>query len=168
MTCNNNGVIYEVTAPQFLNIELDKLPVRWFLKPLIIDISKVELNVSGQTCDFVLSGSTNDTKQVTYNGNTFNMDRFRTFYQLLTSAAGDGTLLDGSVKAQGDPLMTLTYYYLNSAKQPDTVKIYKGDTLRDYVEVNGVVEFAMRETFLTRVQDAVNILGTDQEIKTDW
>jgi hypothetical protein len=168
MTCNDNGVIYEVPEPQFLNIQYDKLPVRWFLKPLIIDVSKVELSVSGETLDFVLSGSTNDDKQVTCNGDSFNMDRFRTFYQLLTSAAGDGTLIDGSIQAQGEPLMTLTYYYLDSEKQPDTVKIYKGDALRDYAEVNGVVEFAMRETYLTRVQDAVNVLFTDKDFETEW
>lgn len=169
MTCNDNGVIYEVNEPGFLSIDYEKLPVRWFLKPLIIDVSKVDLSIGSETYTFALSGSSNSDLEVTCGGKTFDMDRFRSFYEFLNSASGDGTLIDGSIKSEGDPLMTLTYYYIDKdQKQPDTVKIYKGDTLRDYVEVNGVIEFAMRETFLERLQDNVNLLWTDQAFKTDW
>jgi hypothetical protein len=36
------------------------------------------------------------------------------------------------------------------------------------VSVNGVTELAMQETYLDRVQEALDILWTEQPIKTDW
>ena len=166
--CNGNGVIYEIPKQKFMDVDYSKLPVRWFLKPLIIDVSAVELRIGGQTLSFTLSGDNNSDRQVTCNRKNMDMDRFRQFYQILTSAAGDGGLIDGAVKASGEPLMTLTYSYLDANKQPDTLKIYAYDTLRNYAEVNGVVESAMRASYVTCVQNAADILETDVPFQTQW
>ena len=167
MACNDNGIIYEVPKPLFADIKYEKLPVRFFLSPMIMDLSKVELTVAGQTYTFELSGTTNDDKVVTCNGEKLDIERFYTLYGLLTSAANDGTMYEG-VEPSGEPLMTLKYYYLDSQKQPDVMALYKGDMLRDYVQINGVTEFAMRETFLARVQEAVSKLRTTEPIQIDW
>ena len=37
-----------------------------------------------------------------------------------------------------------------------------------YIDVNGVTELAMRETYVTRVQEALNILWSDEPIETEW
>lgn len=167
MTCNDNKVIYQVPAPSFLNIEYSKLCVRWFLSPMLMDISGISIRTQGQTYDFAVTGDTNDTKRVTLNGKELDIERFRTLYKLLTSAAHDGTLLD-NLSVQGEPELTLTYTYQNKDKKPDVLKLYKGDVRRLYVNINGVTEVAMREMFLTRVQQALSDIRTDKEIVTDW
>jgi hypothetical protein len=167
MTCNDNGVIYEVPKPLFADIQYSKLPVRWFLSPMIADLKKVELTTAGQTLSFEISGDTKDDRAVTLNGQTFDRERFYKFYELLTSAANDGTMYD-SLQPEGDALLTLTYYYKDAQKSPDVLKLYKGDTLRDYVEVNGVTEFQMLETYLKRVRDAVGNIWSADPIEKEW
>ena len=65
-------------------------------------------------------------------------------------------------------MLRLTYHYVDEKKQPDVMELYPGDARRVYVQVNGVTELAMPETYLTRVQDALSILRTDDPIETDW
>jgi hypothetical protein len=167
MTCNDNRIIYEVQRPLFADIQYEKLPARFFLSPMIMDLGKVELTAGGQTYTFSLSGKTNDDRTVTCNGDPFDIERFYTLYGLLTSAANDGTMYQG-LEPSGEPLMKLTYYYLDTQKSSDVMALYKGDTLRDYVQINGVTEFEMRETFLARVEDAVSKLWTTGPIETNW
>lgn len=167
MTCNDNGVIYEVPMPLFADIQYSKLPVRWFLSPMLADLTKVELTTAGRTLTFEISGDTKENRAVTLDGQTFDRERFYKFYELLTSAANDGTMYE-NLQPGGDALLTLTYYYKDAQKSPDVMKLFKGDTLRDYVQVNGVTEFAMLETYLARVQDAVNRIWTTDPIETKW
>ncbi|OQY20925.1 MAG: hypothetical protein B6I34_08020, partial [Anaerolineaceae bacterium 4572_32.1] len=167
LTSNNNGVIYVVQEPPFLQIEYSKLPVRWFLSPLLIDVRAIELTTGGKDYNFVITGETNADKQITYNGRELDIERFRALFRLLTSAAHDGRLLEDIV-VEGPPLLRLTYHYLDEQKQPDVMELYPGDTRRVYVQVNGVTELAMQETYLSRVQEALSILETDQPIETEW
>ena len=95
------------------------------------------------------------------------IERFRTFYQLLISAASDG-LLVGEDVPEGEPLLTLTYDYLDEEKKPDVMKLYKGTARRVYVEVNGSMEFSMEETYLARVQAAAAVIMTDEAFETEW
>ena len=167
MTCNENGVIYAVSEPPFLHIKYSKLLVRWFLSPLMLDVSELRLETEGKTYHFIITGESNADKQVTCNGEALDIERFRALYKLLTSAAHDGTLLEDA-QVNGEPLLTLTYTYLNKQKQPDVLKLYPGDARRLYVNINGVTEVAMREMFLTRVQQALRIFSTEEPITTDW
>jgi hypothetical protein len=167
LTCNNNGVIYVVHAPAFLQIEYSKLLVRWFLSPLLVDVRSVEVETGGDHYEFIITGETSAEKQVTCNGKELDIVRFRTLYGLLTSAAHDGRLLE-DVVVEGEPLLRLTYHYLDAQKQPDVMELYPGDARRVYVRVNGVAELAMQEMYLTRVQNALRILWTDDPIETDW
>ncbi len=167
MTRNHNGVIYMVQEPAFLQIQYSKLLVRWFLSPLLIDVRAIEIATEGEYYEFIITGETNAEKQVTCNGKDLDIERFRTLYGLLISAAHDGRRLE-DVTVEGTPLLQLTYHYLDEQKQPDVMMLYPGDTRRVYVQVNGVTELAMEETYLTRVQEAMNTLWTDDPIETDW
>ena len=167
MTRNNNGVIYVVHQPAFLQIEYSKLPVRWFLSPLLVDVRAIGIATGGEEYEFIITGETNADKQVTCNGETLDIKRFRTLYGLLTSAAHDGRLLENAV-IEGTPLLQLTYHYRNEQKQPDVMELYPGDARRVYVRVNGVAELAVQDIYLTRVQEALSILWTDNPIETDW
>ena len=167
MTCNDNGVIYAIQEPAFLHIEYGKLLVRWFLSPLLMDVGAIQLTTGGKDYDVVITGETNAEKQVTCNGQKLDIERFRTLYGLLTSAAHDGTLLE-DVVVEGTPLLRVIYHYLDEQKQPDVMELYPGDARRVYAQVNGVTELAVREMYLTRVQEALSILWTDDPIETEW
>jgi hypothetical protein len=167
MTRNDNGVIYAVQKPAFLDLDYDKLPVRWFLSPLLIDVQAIDLTTGGQAYEFVITGGAQDEIAVTCNGKPLDIERFRDLFRLLASAAHDGRLLD-NVELEGGPLLRLTYDYVDGLKEPDVMALYPGEARRVYVSVNGVTELAMQETYLDRVQEALDILWTEQPIKTDW
>ena len=167
MTCNDRGVIYAVPEPAFAQLEYSQLLVRWFLSPLILDVRAVEISTGGEDYEFVITGETNAEKKVTCNGKDMDIDRFRTMFGLLRSAAHDGRLLE-NVVVEGEPLLRLTYHYVDEHKQPDIMELYPGDARRYYVRVNGVTELAIKEMFLTRVQEAMGSLWTDDPIETEW
>lgn len=167
LTCNDNGVIYAIPEPAFLDLEYSKLLVRWFLSPLLIDVSEVELTTAGEPYHFVVTGEASAELAVTLNGQTYDIERFRDLFRLLTSAAHDGRLLTDTV-VEGVPLLQVTYHYEDGQKAPDVMALYPGDTRRFFVEVNGVTELAIRETYLFRVQEAVANLWTDEPIETEW
>ena len=75
------------------------------------------------------------------------VELFYSFYRLVTSAASDGLYLPDAA-ASGNPLMTITYTYLDPAKAPDVMTLYAGGTRRVNVDVNGVIEFDMRASFV--------------------
>lgn len=161
------GVIYAIEEPPFLNIAYSKLPVRWFLSPLLIDVRAVEIVSQGETYAFVITGEKNADKRVALNGQAFDIDRFRTFYRLLIDAQHDGRLLE-NVEVAGTPLLQVTYHYIDERKPPDVMKLYPGDARRVYVDVNGVTELAMREMYVTRVREALDVLWTDEPIEIEW
>jgi hypothetical protein len=167
MTCNDRGVIYAVPDPAFIHLEYSKLLVRWFLSPLIIDVSTIEITTGDESYEFVITGEIYADKQVTCNGKELDIERFRTLFSLLRSAAHDGRLLEDIV-VEGEPLLRLTYHYLDELKQPDIMELFPGDARRVYVRVNGVTELAMQEMYLTRVQEALSILWTNDPIETTW
>ena len=167
LTRNDDGVIYVVAEPAFLRLEYDRLLVRWFLSPLLTDVRAIEISSEGQEYSFAITGDTNADKQVTCNGQPLDIERFRTLYRLLVSAAHDGTLLR-DVAVAGEPLLRVTYHYRDVGKAPDVLALYPGDARRVYVQVNGVTELAMREMYLTRVQQALRALWTDAPIELEW
>lgn len=167
LTRNDEGVIYVVDEPSCLQIDYEKLLVRWFLSPLLMDLKAVRISTAGQEYEFVLTGQTNADKRVTCNGRELDIERFRTLYKLLTSVAHDGRILKG-LSPQGEPLLRLTYLYQDEAKPPDVMELYPGDTRRVYVRLNGITELAMSDTYLARVQEALKILWSDAPIRTDW
>ncbi len=167
LTCNDNGVIYAIEEPAFLHIEYGELPVRWFLSPLLIDVRAIEVTTAGADYEFVITGETNAEKQVMLNGEDLDIERFRAFYRLLTSAAHDGMLRE-DVVAEGAPLLQLTYHYLDEKKPSDVMVLYPGEARRVYVQVNGVTELAMQEIYLSRVQEALSVLWTDEPFETEW
>ena len=167
MTCNDNGVIYAVEEPAFLHVEFEKLLVRWFLSPLLMDVRRVNVMTEGQVYDFVITGEGNADREVTCNGRALDIDRFRTLYRLLTSAAHDGRLLE-DVAVEGAPLLKLTYAYLDEGKAPDVMELFPGEARRVYARVNSVTELAVREMYLLRVQEALSGLWSDVPIETEW
>jgi hypothetical protein len=167
MTRNGNGVIYAVAEPAFTRLEYGKLAVRWFLSPLLVDVSAIEIATPERVHTFALSGETSAALSVTCDDTPYDIERFRTLYGLISSAAHDGGLL-GDLDPEGEPLLRITYRYRDPEKAPDEMALYPGDARRLVVSVNGVTEMAMREAYLTRVLEALDNLWTDVPLETAW
>jgi hypothetical protein len=167
MTRNDEGVVYVVAEPAFARLDPARLPVRWFLSPLVIDVRALEVAVEGQEYAFQLTHAGVGDLRVTSNEQALETARFRTLYTLLTSAAHDGALREGLVAA-GEPLLRLTYHYVDEAKPPDVLELRPGPPRRLLVTVNGVTELTMRETYLVRVREALAALWTDAPLETNW
>lgn len=165
--CNDRGIIYEIERPLFYMAELEKFPVRWFFSPLLFDIDELEIAVGEQAYLFKITGSTNDDLAVTCNGDAFDLDCFRKFYKLVTSAAHDNEMID-SLTVDGEPLMQITYRYRNKDKQEDRLVLYPAEARRHYAKVNGSIDFTIKEQFMTRVAQALDVLFTDQDFEIDW
>jgi hypothetical protein len=166
-SCNNRGVIYEIDPPYFYGVELEKFPVRWFFSPLLFDLEALEIETKNGNFLFELSGTTNANLSVTCNGESFDLDRFRRLYKLITSAAHDN-VMDAQIEITGPSLMSITYRYRNVNKPEDTLNLYAAEARRQYAEVNGFTAFTMKEQFYTRVSQALDVIFTEEVFEIDW
>ena len=84
-----------------------------------------------------------------------------------TSAASDGQYLS-DVAAGDSPLMTITYNYLDASKPADVMTLYAGNTRRVNVDINGVIEFDMRASFVDAVKLACEHTVSGEPIEENW
>ena len=101
------------------------------------------------------------------NGQEMDIRQFYAFYRLVTGASSDGLYLEDA-SAEGEPLMTITYRYLDGAKAPDVMTLYPGSTRRVNVDVNGVMEFDMRASFTEAVTNACRNAVSGETIDENW
>ena len=166
-SCNNRGVIYQINPPYVYDVTLEKFPVRWFFSPLLFDLKTLEIRRADERYLFELSGTTNDDLAVTCNGESFDLNRFRRFYKLITSGAHDNTMSE-EIKVSEPAIMEITYSYRNMNKKEDVLKLYAGESRRHYAKVNGMTRFTIKELFYTRVSQALDLLYTDEVFEIDW
>ena len=160
-------VVYLIEKPAFVDVDYTKLMLHWFLSPLRLDLESLTVSFGGQT--FVYQSGKNDdgTQYAFVNGKEMDIDLFYSFYRLVTSAASDGQYLKDAV-ATGDPLMTITYAYLDPDKSPDVMTLYEGGTRRVYVDINGVIEFDMKSSFVDAMELACRHTVTGESIEENW
>lgn len=168
MRRGEEDVIYQVGSLPFLGIDPGPLMMRWYLSPLILDLDSVSVTLPETTLDFQISGEANADKQATLNGQPMEIETFRKFYRLLTSASHDGALLDAPAPT-GQPLLTVQYTYLDKAKQPDLIQFYAADARKIIVVLNGnMVEYGLREMYVTRLLEAATALQTGTDFEENW
>ncbi|PKM66686.1 MAG: hypothetical protein CVU95_10440 [Firmicutes bacterium HGW-Firmicutes-2] len=166
-SCNNRGIIYQLNPPYFYSVTVEKFPVRWFFSPLLFELKALEIKRADEFYLFELSGTTNNDLAVTCNGESFDLNRFRRFYKLITSGAHDNTMSE-QIEVSEPSLMEITYSYRNVNKQEDVLKLYAGESRRHYAKVNGMTRFTIKELFHTRVSQALDLLFTDEVFEIDW
>jgi len=169
-TLEGSGVVYSIRREAFLDIEYEKLPVRWFLTPLIMDLSTITVEAPGINHRFEINSTDPLNPVITYDDKTLNTTLFRSFFRLLTSAAHDDVYL-GILPLPGpdmEPLISITYEYLNPNKSPDTLALYTGEARRANVFINGVGEFAMKDLFAERVKEGAASLIAGNPIEENW
>ena len=166
-TCNDRGIIYQINQPDILSVEFEKFPVRWFFSPLLFDLDELEIITGDEAYLFKITGSTNADLAVTCNGEAFDLERFRRLYKLVTSAAHDNDMRE-EVDVKGSPSVTINYRYRSLEKETDTLKLYPAGSRRMYAEANGLVEFTVKEQFVTRLTEALDVLFTDESFEIEW
>lgn len=168
LTRQGSGVVYRVGRQPFMDLRYEKLPLRWFLTPLLMDLSAVTVSQGPQTYRFALDNADPKAPVVTHEGQPVDLALFRSFFRLLTSAAHDGVYLGPLPGPQGEPLLTLTYEYRAPGKEPDVLALYPGQVRRVNVWVNGAGEFAMKDQFVQRVWEGCRSLLAGEPIQENW
>jgi len=169
-TLDGSGIVYLIRREAFLDIEYERLPVRWFLTPLIMDLSAVVISTHDEEFRFNIDSTDPLDPVVTYNDQTLDNTLFRSFFRLLTSAAHDDVYL-GLLPTPGpasQPLVMITYEYNDTNKMPDTLALYRGEARRANVFINGVGEFAMKDLFAERVREGCLNLIAGNPIEENW
>lgn len=167
-TLDGSGAVYVVGRAAFVDIDYARLPARWFLKPLIMDLSSVTVETPSGRYRFDIDNTDTANPVVTYNGQVLDTGLFRAFFRLVTSAEHDGTYLGEQPQPGGAPVMTITYRYSDPAKEPDVMALYTGDARRVNVFINGVGEFAMKDSFVTRMAEGCQNLIEGNPIDESW
>jgi len=162
-----SGVVFLIEPPAFLSLDYSRLCLRWFLSPLRTDLDSLTVEYDGNK--YVFTSGTDEDGEIfaRVNSQTVDTELFFSFYRLVTSAASDGLYLENPVNDSA-PLMTITYDYNIEGKDPDVMKLYRGNLRRVNVDVNGVTEFDMKASFVDAVRAACeNILAGDK-IEENW
>ncbi len=162
----DSGILFLIDPPAFANIDYTKLCRRWFLNPMRSDVESITVEFDGIKYVYATGG---DQKNIwaKLNGKEMDTEIFFAFYRLLKSAAADGKYLESTVN-EGSPLMTITYKYNEKLKTDDVMKLYPGSLRRVNVEINGITEFDMRETFVDAMKNACKNSLLGQPIDENW
>lgn len=161
------GLVFIIDRPDFLGIDYTKLCQRWFLTPLRKDLENLIVSFDNESFTFVSGTDANGNNYAKVNGKDMDIEQFYAFYRLVTSAMSDGLYLEDT-QISGNPLITVTYNYLNTDKTPDIMTLYKGSARRAKVDVNGCVEFDMKDSYVDVLKNACHNAVSGKPIDETW
>lgn len=162
-----SGTVFLVARPSFMDISYEKLLLRWFASPLLMDVSGITVESGGKTYDFTVDQTDPKNPVAALNGAEVDISLFRKLFQLTNSAAADGAYLGPQPTPASDPVMKITYHY-TEGKADDTIAMYVGATRRVNVYVNGVCEFAMKDAYVERMNQALAAIEKGESFDTNW
>lgn len=168
VTRNDEGIIYRIADVAFTEVTYDSLVLRWFLTPLLADVKILEIEADGQLYRIETSGLKPKELAAVMDGQDLDPELYRKFYNLVVSAAADGAILEESPELTKEPLMEIRFIYEDGLKPTDTLKLYEGPLRKNYVEVNGVCEYTIREKYAACVKDALMALPKGSNFSQDW
>lgn len=167
VNAKDSGRVYLIERQPFFDLAYEDLLLRWFVSPLLMDVTGMTVETDGVTTEFVLDQTDAKNPTVTMNGQELSIELFRDFFRLVGSAAHDGSYLGVLAETEEPAVMTITYHY-SEGKPDDVLKLTAGDTRRVNVYVNGVCEFAMKDAFVQRVQEALAAMQNGTTFDTNW
>ena len=163
-----SGAVFRIGRLPFMDIRYDRLPVRWFLTPMLMDVSAVTVEGAGKRYRFDIDSADARNPVISFEETVLDTQLFRSFFRLITSAAHDGTYL-GALERPGEgQLLSITYEYAAIGKEADVLALYPGGVRRAHVFVNGVGEFAMKDLFVERVLEGCEHLLAELPIEENW
>lgn len=167
-TMEGSGAVFLMGEQAFMNVQYDKLLLRWFLTPLLMDLSAITIEGDGQQHRFEIDNTDPLNTLVTMDGVALDIDLFRSFFRLITSAAHDGNYLGEQEQPDFGALLFITYEYNQTNKDPDVLALYPGEVRRVNVFVNGAGEFAMKDQFVSRVLEGCLQMQDGQPVEENW
>jgi len=162
-----SGEVFIIERLPFFDISYGKLLLRWFISPLLMDVSGITVATGDKQYDFTVDLTDAKNPVAALNGEEVDITLFRSLFQMLNSAASDGGYLGVQPAAAGEPVMRVTYHY-TEGKADDVIELYPGDSRRVNVYVNGVCEFAMRDAFVERVSQALAAIQAGENFDINW
>lgn len=162
--CNDVPIIYTLADADWMHADYANVIHSLFLLPSIYDISTVEIDLNGKAYSFEVSGE--KSENVVIDGKTIDSVAFSKFYQILLSASHDGNYVTDIVP-EGDSLLSITYNY-RDGQESDTIKFYTAGPRRNYVEVNGEIEFTMMSSFVDAVANAIDTVLAGETPDPNW
>ncbi|MHC1787782.1 MAG: DUF4340 domain-containing protein [Christensenellales bacterium] len=160
-------VVYLIDRPAFYDLRYEDLIMRYFISPMLVDVKGLTVRTPEAVYEISYEKTDSGETRVTLNGAPVAPEQFMIFYRLATSAAADGPLREG-VKAQGTPALSISYHYKSQDKPDDVLRFFPGTARRMDVEVNGVIELDIRESFITRMAAACRALKEGSRIEEVW
>ena len=167
-TLNDIEAVFVIDRLPFIDIQFERLILRWFLTPMLMELSGVFVSTPSGSYRFDIDNTNPREPVITYDGRELSVALFRSFFRLITSASHDGTYLGPLPRPTGKPMLQITYIYTSPEKQSDTLELYNGEARRANVYVNGAGEFAMRDLFVQRVTEGLENLILGQPIEENW
>ena len=161
------GVVYLVNRPAFYDIRYQDLIMRYFISPMLMDIKGMTVETPEAVLEITYTKTEDKQTVVMVNGQAADPELFMSFYRLATSASADGDLRAG-ILPQGTPALIIRYHYKTSDKPDDVLRFFPGTPRRMDVEVNGVIELDIRESFVTRMTEACVNLTKGLKIEEVW
>ena len=162
-----SGMVYVIERPAFMDMVYEKLLLRWFVSPLLMDVEGITVESGGKTYDFTVDHTDAKNPVAALNGETVDIALFRSLFQLFNSAASDGEYLNVQPVPSAAPMMKITYHY-TEGKADDVLALYAGGTRRVNVYVNGVCEFAMKDAYVERVNQALSAIQKGESFDINW
>ena len=166
-TLNDQGVVYQIAAVDFTQVSYESLILRWFLSPFITDVAAMEIAFDGRAYRFDMQGETAKELVVTHEGAPIDAESYRKFYNLVLSAAAEGNAQNDTTQ-QGTPVLEVRFIYKDTQKPDDVMALYAGPTRRVWVEINGICEFSMRETYVSCIKQATLAVTNHQNFESKW
>ena len=165
---NNGNVVFRIGWQPFMDVQYEKLPSRWFLTPMLKDLSAITIECEDLRYRFEIDNADPKNPVIMSEGSMLDTQLFRSFFRLVTSAAHDGAYLGIMEQPENEALLTVTYEYFAPGKKPDVLALYPGGVRRVNVFVNGAGEFAMKDTFVSRVLEGCRCLIAGEPIEENW
>jgi hypothetical protein len=121
---------------------------------------------SGVEHEFSIEKLGNNKIKVLKDGEVIDSDAFRKFYNLVVSASHDGVYQPFSSSTSS--ILEIEFDYIEKDKPNDIVKYYQGGARRNNVCFNDTCEFAIKETYVDYIKNAISLLESDETFPTDW
>ena len=119
------------------------------------------------TLEFITEGTDSDDFSVKLNGNEYDTERFKQFYQYVINTQAEEIYLE---EPDEDKLICKISIERNDEFDDETVEFYQGDDKSVIIKHNGVTSFVNRINYdyVNVLLDNIDRVDTDEEFVTVW
>lgn len=148
---NDSPLVYSIPASSlpWLEAQVHDLMAKLAILPHIDSVAKITVATDSESWTFLCSGES-DEFTCTFEGKELPVDSFRKFYQSLIAASLD-SVPEEPLPEDSAPVLTYTYEYKDSNKNPDIVRFYNGPARKYYITLNDGPEFLTPSTYIDKV-----------------